>query len=231
MFKRSGLALILFLGTAVFSANNSGTNIINTAWVFYQGGSGSDSCTLAPSIPYSIKGKVKDSEGKGIRSVKVVLSGDRAATYYTGEDGHYEFTDLPRGDYAVTPTSAYMNFDPPGRDYAPLTQNYENQDFESVCGECHPTIIPINNLFNPAKGDCTTIIYELNKRCHVIIRLYDLLGEPIITLIDEEKGAGSYSIDWFGKNKEESIVASGTYLLYFKAGDYKSIEEKIIVIK
>ena len=64
----------------------------------------------------------------------------------------------------------------------------------------------------------------------MITKLYDLLGEPIITLVDENKDAGSYSIDWFGKNEEGSRVASGTYLLYFKAGDYKRIE-KVIVIK
>jgi len=177
---------------------------------------------------YYIKGKVKDSGGKGIKGVEVTLSGYESETYYTKEDGYYEFLNIPfLGCYKITPSKPWYKFEPSFREYNLPDHNYENQDFGF---EPHNSIIPINNLFNPAKGENTTIIYKLAKRCHVIIGLYDLLGESIITLVDEDKDAGSYSIDWFGKNKEGSTVASGTYLLYFKAGDYKKTE-KIIVIK
>lgn len=228
MLKRSGLAIIILLGAAALSVTNSGANIVNTACVFYYGGSCSDTCTIVPPLFYSIKGKIKDSDGKGIAYVKVVLSGDKSAVYWTKENGCYEFTGLPGGNYTVTPNSAYCEgFEPTSRNYAPLDQDYEDQDFG--CG-IPPPIVPINNLFNPVKGEYTTILYGIDKRCHVTLRLYNLLGEPIITLVDEEKKAGSYSIDWFGKNKEGSTVASGTYFLYFKAGGYEKIE-KIIVIK
>lgn len=186
------------------------------------------------SIPpafYSIKGNVKDSDDKGISYVNVVLSGDKSAIYWTREDGYYEFTDLPSGSYTVTPVSAYWKegVEPISRNYSPLDHDCESQDFKSKQPP-KSEITPVHNLFNPAKGEHTTIVYKLDKRCHVITKLYDLLGEPIITLVDENKDAGSYSIDWFGKNEEGSRVASGTYLLYFKAGDYKRIE-KVIVIK
>ncbi|MFH1859533.1 MAG: PorV/PorQ family protein [bacterium] len=41
--------------------------------------------------PYSVKGKVKDSEGKEVSQVKVELSGDTSATYWTKEDGGWVF--------------------------------------------------------------------------------------------------------------------------------------------
>ncbi len=231
LLKRNIVSFIIAWGIIVFSVANIGATIVNTAWVSYYGGSESDTCTLTTPSFYSIKGKVKDSNGKGISYVNVDLSGDKLATYLTKENGYYEFTDLPLGNYTVTPGSAYWEegFEPLSRNYAPLNQDYEDQNFEPNPSS-KSKIIPIKNLFNPAKGEYTAIKYDLKDRCQVVIKLYDLLGEPIITLVDEEKDAGSYSIDWFGKNEEGSTVASGTYLLYFKAGDYKKIE-KIIIIK
>ncbi len=230
MLKKCSLIFII-IGIWLLPKITSGANIVNTAWVFYSGGgSGSDTCSIIPSAVYSIKGKAKDSDNKGVSYVKVELCGDKSATYWTKEDGYYEFTEIPSGDYIVTPTPVYgMQFKPSNRSYTGLAQDYTNQDFEIIASPPLP-IIPINNLFNPAKGEHTTIVYKLEQRCHVIIKLYDLPGELIITLVDEEKDAGSYSIDWFGKNERGSTVASGTYLLYFKAGDYKKIE-KVIVIK
>lgn len=229
MLKRGSLIFII-LGVWLFPGIAYGINIVNTAWVFYSGGlSGSDTCTIIPPSPvlYSIKGKIKDSGGKGLSYVKIVLSGTNSAIYWTKDDGYYEFTGIPSENYIVTPTPVHgMQFNPSNRSYTGLSQNYTNQDFEIVA----PPIILTNNLFNPAKGEHATIVYKLEQRGHVIIKLYDLLGELIIVLVDEEKDAGSYSIDWFGKNENGSRVASGTYLLYFKAGKYKKIE-KVIVIK
>ena len=226
MLKRGSLIFII-LGIWLLPEIISAT-IVNTAHVFYSDMSGSDTCTIIPPASYSIKGKIKDSEGKGVSRLRVELSGDKSAVYWTEEDGYYEFSKIPFGsNIIVAPIPVYgMQFKPLSKIYTGLTQDYAEQNFEIVS----PTVIPVNNLFNPAKGERTTIVYKLEQRCHVIIKLYNLLNELIITLVDENKDAGSYSIDWFGKNEDGRTVASGIYLLYFKTGDYEKIE-KIIVIK
>lgn len=58
------------------------------------------------------------------------------------------------------------------------------------------------NPFNP----CTTIGYDLPGDTHVRIRLFNVLGQEVATLVDEDQKAGYRSIDWNGSN-----LASGIY--------------------
>ena len=92
------------------------------------------------------------------------------------------------------------------------------------------SLIPLNNLFNPTKGECTTIKFRLEKSTHVRLKIYNLMGDLIKTLIDEERDAGSHEIKWYGKNKDGDEVASGVYILRIEAGGFTEMK-KIIVIK
>lgn len=48
------------------------------------------------------------------------------------------------------------------------------------------------NPFNPS----TTIHFDLPQRAHVVLKVYNLLGEELATLIDEQKERGQYGIEW-----------------------------------
>ncbi|MCH9024894.1 MAG: T9SS type A sorting domain-containing protein, partial [candidate division Zixibacteria bacterium] len=72
------------------------------------------------------------------------------------------------------------------------------------------------NPFNPT----TTIEYSLSSRSHVMISIYNLLGQHVRTLVDEEKRLGSYSVTWDGLNSAGNPVSSGIYLYRLRAGDY-----------
>ncbi len=63
------------------------------------------------------------------------------------------------------------------------------------------------NPFNPS----TTIRYEIPKATQVTITVFNLLGERINTLVDEEKQAGRYSVLWNGRNEIGGKVPSGLY--------------------
>ncbi len=58
------------------------------------------------------------------------------------------------------------------------------------------------NPFNPS----TTIRYELPSASKVVIRVYNLLGQVITTLVDEQKQAGVYTVDW-----NAAMISSGVY--------------------
>lgn len=77
------------------------------------------------------------------------------------------------------------------------------------------------NPFNPE----TTISFTLPKRCHVKLIVYDILGKEIKTLLNEERSAGSYSI-----NFDSARLSSGTYF-YCLLADDNLLTKKMIVIK
>ena len=79
-----------------------------------------------------------------------------------------------------------------------------------------PTDVPIAqqfsvsnfpNPFNPR----TTINYHLPKSGHLTLKIFDLRGHCIRTLIDTPMPAGSGQVLWQGQNDQGAPVASGTY--------------------
>lgn len=64
------------------------------------------------------------------------------------------------------------------------------------------------NPFNPS----TTIHLELTSASLVRLRIYDVLGKELITLINQMKSAGSLEVLWDGKNREGDGLPSGMYL-------------------
>ena len=71
------------------------------------------------------------------------------------------------------------------------------------------------NPFNPS----TTIPFSLPSRSHVTIIVYNIAGQRVTTLIDEIKPAGSYHVNWDGKDQHGQTVASGVYLYELQAGE------------
>lgn len=64
------------------------------------------------------------------------------------------------------------------------------------------------NPFNPT----TTIRYALPEPAAVSLRIYNMLGQEIATLVDAQQEAGYHSVPWRGTNHEGAAVASGVYL-------------------
>ena len=65
----------------------------------------------------------------------------------------------------------------------------------------------------------TTINYYLPQRSHVTIDIFNLLGQRVRTLVDEEKPAGSYTASWDGTSTGGQSVATGVYLYRIWAGN------------
>ncbi len=63
------------------------------------------------------------------------------------------------------------------------------------------------NPFNPS----TEIRYQLAESGHVNLKIYNILGQEVNTLVDEFQSAGERRICWNGKNREEFTVAGGIY--------------------
>ena len=76
------------------------------------------------------------------------------------------------------------------------------------------------NPFNPA----TDITYSVAARSQVTLRIYDILGRIIATLVDEVRAPGRYVERW-----ETGRHPSGVYFCRMTAGGYNSMKKMLLV--
>ena len=76
------------------------------------------------------------------------------------------------------------------------------------------------NPFNPA----TRIRYEIPKASFVSLKIYDLLGREVATLVNEEKQSGSYEVEFDGSN-----LSSGIYFYRMQAGSYINTKKFVLL--
>lgn len=81
------------------------------------------------------------------------------------------------------------------------------------------------NPFNPA----TKITYALPQNSFVSIKVYDMLGREVKSLINNEMLAGNHSVDWNGENNSGFKVSSGTYVYRITAGNFVAVKKMILI--
>ncbi len=175
----------------------------------------------------SFMGRAVDQSGVGISSVTMTLTGSiDTQTTSTASDGSYSFTGLMEGSYTVTPSFAgELTFVPSSRVFSIFQSTQTGQDF---VGRSYGVSL-VNNLFNPLAGGQAAITYSVDTG-QVVIRLYTLQGRLIRKLVDEYRAAGSYTVNWDGRNEDNEVVASGIYLMRIEAEGVKQTR-RIAVIK
>jgi hypothetical protein len=82
------------------------------------------------------------------------------------------------------------------------------------------------NPFNPS----TKISYQIPELSFVTLEVYDVLGNEIETLVNEEKPAGSYEVEFSSHSGEVRNLPSGIYFYRLQAGNYIE-SKKMILIK
>jgi parallel beta-helix repeat protein len=76
------------------------------------------------------------------------------------------------------------------------------------------------NPFNPS----TTIEFDLPKTSEVTLKIFNILGEEVTTLVSDRLSAGSYSYEWDASN-----LASGVYLYRLEAEGYVETKKMILM--
>jgi len=76
------------------------------------------------------------------------------------------------------------------------------------------------NPFNPT----TAIEFSIPKSEFVTLKLYNILGEEVATLVSERLSAGSYKYDW-----DAGMLASGVYLYRIQAGDFADVKKMVFM--
>ncbi|MBI4810385.1 MAG: T9SS type A sorting domain-containing protein [Ignavibacteriales bacterium] len=87
-----------------------------------------------------------------------------------------------------------------------------------------PTVFTLKqnypNPFNPM----TTIDYDLPKVSTVLLRIFDVLGREITTLVNKEQVAGKYSVPF-----DASHLASGLYFYRLDTGEFSDVKKLMLV--
>ncbi len=90
----------------------------------------------------------------------------------------------------------------------------ENQQPEFRLSQNYP------NPFNPS----TTLSYELSRASFVSLKIYDVLGNEVASLVNEEKPVGSYSVQFDGSN-----LSSGVYFYKVTAGSFVRVRKMMLL--
>jgi len=81
------------------------------------------------------------------------------------------------------------------------------------------------NPFNPT----TTINYQLSVQSGVELAIYDLLGEKIRILVEENQGPGFYAVQWDGKNLNGAQSPSGIYFYQVKSEEFTQTKRMLLL--
>ncbi|MBK7159744.1 MAG: T9SS type A sorting domain-containing protein [Ignavibacteria bacterium] len=76
------------------------------------------------------------------------------------------------------------------------------------------------NPFNPT----TKINFSLPKNGIVTLKVYDVLGKEVMTLINEQKNAGSYEVEFNAGN-----LSSGAYFFRMQSGVFSEIKRMMLI--
>jgi hypothetical protein len=83
------------------------------------------------------------------------------------------------------------------------------------------------NPFNPT----TTIRYSLagKKLTQTELSIFNVLGQKVRTLVDEPQTAGSYSVQWDGRDDQGQKVSSGVYFYRLSSGDFVGTGKMLLI--
>ena len=81
------------------------------------------------------------------------------------------------------------------------------------------------NPFNPS----TVINYQLPVYGRVELKIFDVLGREVSTLVNEEKSPGKYQVQWNGTNSFGNFVSSGIYFYRLTSGKFTEIKKMVLI--
>ncbi len=112
------------------------------------------------------------------------------------------------------------------RDVLMWMQNMTKPDItESVVPAAYGLAQNYPNPFNAI----TTVKFDMKEKGFVTIKVYNVAGELVRTLLNEVRDAGSYNVFWDGKNNLGADAASGVYFCEMKTKDFSDMKKMVLL--
>lgn len=159
------------------------------------------------------------------------------AIYRQQDSGYFELldstTDLSYTDTLPIPESIYRYYIvveyPEGESASSniVATDDPDDDIEEVVQPENNFVLRQNypNPFNPV----TNISFNLPEQEDVSLKIYNIKGELVKTLIDEILPAGTHTVQWSGVNNYEKQVSSGIYFYRLEAGRYREAKKALLL--
>ena len=159
------------------------------------------------------------------------FSSVRDTIYIQSEDNHrYEINLDPTEDSS---TNLILNIFPLHHNYAFKTYNYRILKIFELKGKNHANTLKKLEFLNPYPNPFNPIItfnYILTKNMSVGLRIYNVKGVLVKTLVNKYKMKGKHFTNWDGTDFSGLKVSSGTYFSKLDL-DGKSVIKKIAFLK
>ena len=196
-------------GNHIYTTENGGTPVELISFTAKQKGNSIllnfETATELNNRGYEIQRKAVNKEWRTI--------GFTNGSGTTSEKHIYSFEDNNPPDGKLQYRLKQFDFNGVNKIYTTISVDFINDGIQLY--QNYP------NPFNPV----TTISYQLPKAGMVSLKVYGILGNEIVTLVNENKEAGFYNIDF-----DASKLNSGVYIFQLKASDFV-MSKKMISVK
>ncbi len=137
---------------------------------------------------------------------------------------NYSDFALENGQYSYYVTASYSGN---------LISAHSNTVNVNITGTDNNSNICINRLytnypnpFNPT----TSISYSLKEEARVSLKIYNVKGELIKTIVDGKQNRGLHNVSWDGKDNQNKAVSSGIYFYQINTPNFKQ-QKKMLLLK
>ncbi len=141
------------------------------------------------------------------------------ASYTTAENRNFtRGAEIPGGGVILLPGSSITT----------LVGYYENPVSVEAKEGVPQTFALYQNFPNPF-NPITTIYFQLPITTNLSIKIYDILGREVRSLVDRSFVAGSYKIIWDGLDNTGSKVATGMYFYRLQSQEYSAVKKCLLL--
>ena len=175
--------------------------------------------------PLNIDVFIHDPES-GVASIEIISSRNSTVEIPKGSGNFFNQGDIVT--YSPTVTTSFLmhgvKVDPNEAAFIAITVT----DDAGNAITCDPVVTTVSaevpeafqleqnypNPFNP-----TTIIpFQIDAATHVTLKVYDITGREVATLVDQQMEAGQYQAEWDSRNSQGVTMPNGVYLYRLEAG-------------
>lgn len=180
-------------------------------------------------------GTVKDELGMPIAGAIVNMTGDNGVIRnyaVTDAEGYYSINGIGAGSYDISATQMGYTSAQQTVTYVPQNGTMHTVDFmlsqsPALGSDDNAEIIPSEyklsnypNPFNPS----AKIDYQIPMLCKVQLKVYDILGYEVAVLVDENKPAGNYTVEFSAAD-----LPSGIYFCELRTASQRIVNKMILM--
>jgi hypothetical protein len=125
--------------------------------------------------------------------------------------------------YAIDPTGKKMEMIAESADFKTGIEDWNQMN------GLRPTDFSLEQNFpNPFNPE-TTIQYQIPAENHVVLKIFDMLGKEIITLVNRKQPVGYYKVFWNGCDRQGNKVPAGIYFYQLKSEKFAETHKMILL--